>query len=326
MKRRGRLLAFGGLSAAAALALLGTHVDWFSSPRGWRRATGWDRIPAAELPAGGSLLAGRRDEPEIRWLGHAGFRIRWGDTVLLTDPNLSPWCTLSRRVLAPTPEPLEIGPVDAVLISHAHFDHLDLPTLRSLVSIGTLALPSGNEHVVADEKRLAARVLPLVAGDGFRVGELEVIAVPAAHNSGRLHPFATSSTGLGYVIRRADEALYFAGDTGFRNDFESIGRAYHPRIAILPIGAYAPRFPLSRYHLNPEEAVAAARRVGAELVIPAHFGTFTLSLDRPDLALPRFAHAAAAAELDWAMPRLLGAAGLETGPADRADGLAVSVR
>jgi L-ascorbate metabolism protein UlaG (beta-lactamase superfamily) len=108
---------------------------------------------------------------------------------------------------------------------------------------------------------------------------------------------------VGYVIRSGGEAIYYAGDTGARNDFDAIRERFRPRAAILPIGAYSPSWPLQRYHLSPEQAVEVGRRLAVETVIPCHFGTYMLSLDRPEAALPRFAAAAAAEDVRWVMPR-----------------------
>ena len=295
------------LALVAAAIALGIHLGWFVKPRDWRQATGFDRISPADLPVEStSLLTGLGpDPPELRWLGHSGFRLVWGGTTVLFDPNTSPWCTLSHRVLESSPLPARPGTVDAVLISHAHFDHLDLPTLERLGRIGVIVLPAGSEGTLAGTRVVALAVRPLRAGERTQVGELEISAVPAAHNSSRLHPFRGRARGLGYVVRRGAHAIYFAGDTGFAIDFAALGREHHPDVAILPIGAFAPRYPMRYYHMSPEEAVAAGRALGAALVIPCHFGTFALSLDAPDRALPRFARAAAAAGLHWQMPQLL---------------------
>jgi len=307
LPRPGRRRAVALVLVVAALIVLGLHLGWFAKPRDWRHATGFDRIAPADLPleSGSALAELGPDPPELRWLGHSGFRLVWGGTTVLFDPNTSPWCTLSHRVLEASAVPARPGTVDAVLISHAHFDHLDLPTLERLGRIGMIVLPAGSEGTLAGTRVDAAALRPLRAGERTAVGELEISAVPAAHNSSRLHPFGGGARGLGYVVRRGAHAIYFAGDTGFANDFAALGREHHPDVAILPIGAFAPRLPMRYYHLSPEEAVAVGRAVGAALVIPCHFGTFALSLDAPDRALPRFARAAAAAGLRWQMPRLL---------------------
>jgi L-ascorbate metabolism protein UlaG (beta-lactamase superfamily) len=298
-----------GLSALAVLALLGAalgkHLGWFRAPVRWEQATGWDRLDGSEIPAATLGAALGPDAPAIGWLGHSGFRIVWGGTTVLLDPNTSAWCTVSRRLLEAAVDPAALGPVDAVLISHAHFDHLDLPTLRSLGRVGVVLLPAGDEELVAGAGVTAEDVRPLRAGARARVGDLEITAVRAAHSGSRLHPFRARTAALGYVIRRGAGAIYYSGDTGFSLDFAEIGREHRPQVAILPIGAFAPRVPMRFYHLSPEEAVEAGRLLGADLVIPCHFGTFALSLDSPDSALPRFARAAAAHGLLWTMPRLL---------------------
>ena len=300
-----------GLLLLAGVAL-SWHLDWWSSRRDWRQATGWTEIPAAELPASeprGSELDPDSGQPRIEWLGHSGFVIRWLGRTVVIDPNVNDWCTLSSRVLKVPSDLAAIGPVDAVLVSHPHFDHLDLPTLRRIGEVngglGSLIVPSGSEGYVDRPDLSAEAIVPLRAGDSVRVGPLEVIAVAAAHNGSRLHPFASERLALGYILRSAQFTLYYSGDTGGSAPFAAIRDAYHPQMAILPIGAYLPRFPMKYYHLSPEEAVAAAAVLEVETVIPCHFGTYVLSLDRPSWALPRFARAAKARGVSWRMPRLL---------------------
>jgi len=147
---------------------------------------------------------------------------------------------------------------------------------------------------------------PLDSEPVLTIGQVEIFAVPAAHNGNRWHPFAADQLALGYVLRRAGSTVYFAGDTGRGNDFLQIGRTFDIDLAILPIGAYSPRWPLARYHLSPEDAVAAGIALNAGLVVPSHFGTYRLSLDRVDSALPRFAGEADRRALSWALAPLLG--------------------
>jgi L-ascorbate metabolism protein UlaG (beta-lactamase superfamily) len=207
--------------------------------------------------------------------------------------------------LLPAPDLSALGPIDAVLISHAHLDHLDRPTLAGLSRVSLVIEPAGSERWIPE----GMPSLPMRAGDFATFGSVEVHAVEAAHNGHRRHPFSSDIRALGYVLRVGDDAIYFAGDTGLTNDFGSIRRRFHPRVAILPIGAWAPRVVLRPYHLSPDDAVEAALRLGRPLVVPCHFGTYTLALDRPDRALPRFAAAARARGVRWLLPPLLGAAG-----------------
>ncbi len=294
-----------GLGLLAAAGLLVAWVGWLTPDRPWRTATGWERIPAAERPTASVLwddTAAAGPAPELVWLGHSGFLLTWRGSRLLIDPNTSRRCTVSRRVLERPADLARLGAVDAVLISHAHYDHLDLPTLGSIPDLGTVVVPAGSEPYLPAPLR--RRAVALQVGERRRLGELEVVAVRAAHNGNRYHPLSSDQLAVGYVIRTPRTSLYYAGDTGFGEHFAEIRERFHPRVAILPIGAYAPGFPLRRYHLSPEDAVEAARVLGVETVVPCHFGTFVLSLDRPSQALPRFAHAARAADLRWLMPRL----------------------
>lgn len=316
-----KLLGLVVVSAAAVgLTLAGlAFLGWFTAERPWPVATGWDRIPVADRPAGARsiLPAVSRegdggDEPRLSWLGHAGFVLRWQGRTILFDPNLDGHCTVAHRVLQRTITPEELGPIDAVLISHAHYDHLDLPTLRRLRRIALLVVPPGAATYVSGPEWSDVPETELAPGERLRLGGLEVIAVPAAHNGDRLHPFDSSAhLAIGYIVRSKTRTIYYSGDTGVSLDFGAIGREFRPDVAILPIGAFLPRVPLSRYHLSPEEAVEAARRLGVDLVVPSHFGTFRLSLDAPDLALPRFARAARRAGLRWMMPSPASASRLE---------------
>ncbi|MBP7149616.1 MAG: MBL fold metallo-hydrolase [Acidobacteria bacterium] len=304
MSRRGLVRLLAAAALAAGIAWLPLHLGWSRVLRPWQEVTGWNEIPPAQRgTAALDWPAALGEPPRLDWLGHAGFLVRWHGRRLLLDPNLSERCTVSPRLLERPLGPEALGPIDAVLLSHAHYDHMDAATLRALPSVGALVVPAGSEDYVRG-LRADARVLGLAWGAATRFGEVEVVAVPAAHNGSRYHPLASAHTAAGYVLRAGGASLYFAGDTGRRNDFEAIARAYHPRLAILPIGGYAPSFPLRRYHLSPEDAVDVARRLGVAQVIPCHFGTFVVSLDGPGEALPRFARAAARARLPWTMPRL----------------------
>jgi len=298
LRTRGRFIFRIALGLALiSLAVFATSTGWFSEPRSWQVGSGWTRLPPALKPD----PAIRALEPHITWLGHSGFLIEWSGTRLVIDPNLSETCRIVPRLIV-APSPPE-GPIDLALISHAHYDHLDTPTLTALNGLTRIAAPAGTDRFLPAELRAGTVFTGMTEGRSIRVGELEVTAVTARHRGGRFHPLPSRFDALGYVIQNGDMAIYYAGDTAFGDHFRAIAARFQPRIAILPIGAFAPRFPLRYHHLSPEEAVDAARVLGVERVVPCHFGTFRLAFDDPREALPRFARAAAEAGLDWQMPQ-----------------------
>jgi L-ascorbate metabolism protein UlaG (beta-lactamase superfamily) len=292
------LVSAGGVGLAA-------WVGWLSPVPSWEVATGWSEIPVEERPPSASDPPFASDPPRLHWLGHSGFLIEWHGRRMLIDPNTSTRCTVARRMMPLPLDASRLGAIDAALISHAHYDHLDMPTLRRLSRLDAVVLPLGSETYFTPTDWPRVEFVPLRAGQGWRLDPLEIVAVSAAHHGSRLHPLASRRLALGYVIRHGDDALYYSGDTGFGEHFQHVREAYHPRLAILPIGAYLPRFPMKYYHLSPDEAVEAARALEVQSVIPCHFGTFVLALDRPAAALPRFAHSARRGHVAWTMPRLL---------------------
>lgn len=288
-------------------------LGWLVPRKSWQETTGWKQLQPSQRPVEKTALP---DEPWIRWLGHSGFVIRWHGTTLLLDPNVSDHCTVSKRIMEFPPQFGAMGPVH-VLISHAHFDHLNQDTLVSISDLTSIVIPDGSDVFLDRIHRASTQVIPAHMNTTYQIGSLRVTPVHAVHNGNRFHPLHSKFDAFGYMIQSPEgTTLYYAGDTAYDNRWKELRETFHPDMAILPIGAYAPRIPLKYHHVNPEEAVAAAAELGVKKVIPCHFGTFTLSFDRPHAALPRFAHAMKGQAFSWDMPQLLSERDVEIMAAD----------
>lgn len=224
------------------------------------------------------------DELHIEWLGHSSFWIEWHDTRILLDPVLSSRVSLTHR-LWDTPLKAESLHADAVLISHAHMDHMDNPTLESLPTT-TLYLPAGSEVFLSDNVKEQHQVSGLKDAEQVRVKELTITRVPTNHGGWR-YPWQTGYEACGYCISDGEQTIYFAGDTAWGNNFKKIGEVYHPNIAILPIGGYSPWFWLKRHHISPEQAVEAYEALGSTILIPCHFATYRVSAESHNAPLRR---------------------------------------
>ncbi|MFD5875625.1 MBL fold metallo-hydrolase [Streptomyces sp. NPDC060322] len=237
---------------------------------------GIHRLPYAPRP----LPVVDVDTTAVTWAGHASWIVRIGGLTVLTDPV---W---SRRILGtparitPVGVPWEELPrVDAVLISHNHYDHLDAPTLRRLPRNTPLLVPAGLGRWC--RRRRFTCVTELDWWESVELGGVRFDFVPSHHWSKRTLLDTCRSLWGGWVLGDArGRRLYFAGDTGYGHWFEEIGRRYPGLdLAILPIGAYEPRWWLSDVHTDPEEAVQAYEDLGARAMAPMHWATFVLSAE-----------------------------------------------
>jgi L-ascorbate metabolism protein UlaG (beta-lactamase superfamily) len=196
----------------------------------------------------------------LTWLGHASVLIEAGGARLLTDPVLRERVAHLRRHV-PAPEPP--GRVDAVLLSHLHRDHVDLPSLRGL-DIGVLVVPRGAAKAV---RRLGRETVELAAGDTLAVGAVTVRAVPAVHD-GRRSPASAPADAVGYVVE-ASRRVYFAGDT---ERFDAMTDLAPLDAALLPVWGWGPS--LGPGHMDPGQAAEAAALLRPALAIPIHWGTY----------------------------------------------------
>lgn len=234
------------------------------------------------------------DRPdEIVWGGHATVRITLGGDSVLTDPLLRPRVWHLQRTVPAVP-----GIADgicAIVISHLHHDHLDLPSLRAIDPQVPVVIPAGARAALG--RRPGRTVIELAAGELTRIAGLEIHAVPAAHDGHRPGRPGLAAPAVGYVIARDGQAVYFAGDTDiFPGMADFLPR---PTCALLPVWGWGPS--LGPGHLDPEGAAAALALLGPELAIPIHYGTYRPRLSRgapaPGAGSPETRFAAAAARL-----------------------------
>jgi N-acyl-phosphatidylethanolamine-hydrolysing phospholipase D len=252
----------------------------------------------AELPiatARVAVPAAATTEVRVTWVGHSTFLLQAGGLNILTDPvfseRASPLGWIGPRRLVPPGLRFEdLPPIDAVLISHDHYDHLDAPTVRKLRSREgdrtRWITPRGYARWLA--RRRIRSVTELDWWMDTRLdgpaGEAVVTALPARHWT-RRGPFdQPGRQWASFAIDAGPGAkIYFGGDSGYFDGFAEIGARLGPfDVSILPIGAYEPRWFMGAVHMTPEEAVRVYRSLGgAGTLVPSHWGTFRLSFEPP---------------------------------------------
>jgi L-ascorbate metabolism protein UlaG (beta-lactamase superfamily) len=214
-------------------------------------------------------LPSRQQDSHVRWLGHAMTEIVIDGMRFLTDPvfrDFSPF--VEHRAVRPM-RPTLVG-LDAVLISHAHQDHMHLPSLRELEPSVLVVAPAGTGHWL--ERHGVQHVEELPPGGFLDVGSVRIRATHAEHDGNRL-PAGPRAVAVGYLIE-GSQTVYFAGDTDL---FEEMGqlRALSDtpiEVALLPVGGWGPT--LRGGHMTPERAAEALRRVQPRAAIPIHWGTY----------------------------------------------------
>ncbi|HEY7042657.1 MAG TPA: MBL fold metallo-hydrolase [Nocardioidaceae bacterium] len=203
---------------------------------------------------------------EATFLGHSTVLLRMSGAAVLTDPVLRQSIAVVVRRVAPRIDPASLGQHRLVVISHAHYDHLDTYTLTHLRPGYTLVVPRGVARYV---RRVgAAQMIEMSEGDTIDVDRLQVTAVRAIHD-GRRHAFGPEAEALGYVIRSDDGSIYHAGDTAL---YPEMVRLATPRLdlALLPVWGWGPR--LGPGHLDPETAAVAASMIKPTAAVPVHWG------------------------------------------------------
>jgi N-acyl-phosphatidylethanolamine-hydrolysing phospholipase D len=234
-------------------------------------------------------------DASLAWIGHASFLLTLGGKRILIDPIYSERLGPVRRLAAPGVPLADLPPIDAVLITHNHRDHLDAWTIARLGDKPTYIAPLGSAPFLKAAGP-SAKIIELDWWQTTGLGSVEVTLVPARHWSMTLPWDRNDALWGGYVIRGPEGTAYHSGDTAFWDTFAEIGRAAGSiDWAMLPIGAYEPRWFMEPQHMGPEEAAMAAKLLGAQNFVAMHWGTFRLT-DEPIAEPPERARAAWASE------------------------------
>jgi L-ascorbate metabolism protein UlaG (beta-lactamase superfamily) len=237
----------------------------------------------------GPAPAKQVEDLRVTWVNHATVLIQVGGINILTDPiwaeRTSPvsWAG-PKRYINPGIRFEDLPPIDAVLISHNHYDHLDIETLKQLHSAHSFRVLTGLGNRAFLKKHRIGSVSEMNWWQHEQLtDEIRVTFVPAQHFSGRGIGDRNRTLWGSFVIESSRGTIYFAGDTGWGPHFQQVSDRFGPvRLAILPIGAYQPRWFMSPVHISPEEALEAHRVLGAQYSIGIHYGTFSLADDGQD--------------------------------------------
>jgi L-ascorbate metabolism protein UlaG (beta-lactamase superfamily) len=259
-------------------------------------------LPTA-VPDVGALRKNRH-APTVTWVGHSTLLVQLDGVNLLTDPTwslrLGPWSgTVGvRRFTPPGIAFHDLPPIDVVLISHDHYDHLDEPTVRRLARAfnPSFVVPLGIKAWLAD--RGITNVSELDWGQAITVKGLQIVCAPAQHGSGRMLLDSGQRLWASWIVI-GSKRFYFGGDSGYAPHLAMIGQAFGPfDLAALPIGSYTPREIARPVHMSPEEALQALRDLRAARFIGIHWGTFELAREAYDEPPRRIAAEVARLKLD----------------------------
>lgn len=218
-------------------------------------------------------------KPKITYVGHASFLIEMKGKFILTDPNFSKKVLFIPRLKEPGIKPENLPPLTAIAVTHAHYDHLDLFSFKYFSLRTPLIVPKGLGGFM--EKFLRNPIIEIPPWSEHTLENIQIYSVPVKHRGFRLSGLTLRAT-TGYLFKQEEETVFFPGDTAYGEHFRAIANLYKVKTALLPIGAYEPRWIMRNRHMNPEEALKAFEDLKAETLIPYHWGTFRLSSEKPE--------------------------------------------
>ncbi len=252
----------------------------------WQRNQKKPILSSIDLSDEWKLVDFEKSNNFMIWIGHSTFLIKKNNLVILTDPvfseRASPFKRLGpKRLIPPAISLNELPKIDVVTISHNHYDHLDIRSLKKLSKLNPnliLLIPKGDIDIF--NKKNIDNVKEFVWWEEISIDDFIFTFTPVQHWSARGLFDRNESLWGGWFIKSIDYSLYHAGDTGYSNDFiETQKRLGSPKYAFLPIGAYDPEWFMAASHVNPEDSIRIMKDLGAEFSFGMHWGTFTLTAE-----------------------------------------------
>ncbi len=218
------------------------------------------------------------DKINCTFIGHSTVLLRIGATNIITDLHLGNRVLLVKRATPLNVDLTLLDTLSCILISHMHYDHLNIGSFKFISSAIPVVVPEGTEPLIG---HLINN--PIIELSHWATHELtdgtEITAVPVMHRGGRISQLRYTSSNA-YIIRKGDLTVFFCGDSAYGPQFKEIGNLYRIDLALLPIGAYEPRWFMKTRHMTPAEAITAFEDLSARKMIPIHWGTFRLSFEK----------------------------------------------